>query len=64
MKPNNALQRTATAVTARAIFARSVLLFRAIFLRSTVGHAPRQPTQSLSLGSLGASTFVPLSETQ
>ena len=53
--PNHALQRTATAVTARAIFERSVGRFGAFFVRATVGHAPRQPPRSLSLRSLGHS---------
>jgi hypothetical protein len=48
MTPNHALQRTATAVTARA----SAAAFPPTM------HGPRQPPPSLSLGSLGAYTFL------
>ena len=48
--PNHALQRTATAVTARAHSATTFPPPR---------HEPRQPPPSLSLGSLGASALQP-----
>jgi hypothetical protein len=47
--PNHALQRTATAVTARA----SAAAFPPAM------HGPRQPPPSLSLGSLGVATRFP-----
>ena len=62
---NNALQRTATAVTVAAILARTSLVRSWRFLTSVASffappsQLPRQPPRSLSLKSLAQSTHTP-----